>query len=175
MAHRRRPNDEHRSSAIRSSAWLYFSGSNYPTRGIGSSAGWAEFLPTTPTNMNEETSKLIQQLADKLGTTAEHLWAVLCRQAPISATVDSVLCIAAVAAAWGAFRLVQRKTTRVKTKSESGYERESAEWEDEPAFLAWLLWIVLAVIACAIIVTSASGIAAGFVNPEYWALKQIIK
>lgn len=24
-------------------AWLYFSGSNYPTRGIGSSAGWAEF------------------------------------------------------------------------------------------------------------------------------------
>jgi ABC-type Fe3+ transport system permease subunit len=125
--------------------------------------------------MNEEISKLIQQLAEKLGTTAEHLWAVLCRQAPISATVDAVLCIAAIAATWAAFRLVKRKTTPVKTKSVSGYERQDAEWEDEPAFLAWILWIVLAIIAVATVMISANGIAAGFVNPEYWALKQIIK
>ena len=125
--------------------------------------------------MNEETSKLIQQLAAKLGTTAEHLWAVLCCQAPISAAVDSVLCVATVAAAWAAFRLVQRKTTPVKTESESGYEREEAEWKAESAFLAWTLWIVLAIVAVALVVTSASGIAAGFVNPEYWALKQILK
>lgn len=40
--------------------------------------------------MNEETSKLIRELADKLGTTAEHLWSVLVKQAPISSATDCV-------------------------------------------------------------------------------------
>lgn len=45
--------------------------------------------------MNEATQKMIEELATKLGVTAEHLWGVLCRQAPTSAVVglagDAVL------------------------------------------------------------------------------------
>lgn len=37
--------------------------------------------------MEEKTIKLIEQLAQKLGTTTEYLWAVLLKQAPIDATV----------------------------------------------------------------------------------------
>ena len=44
--------------------------------------------------MNEATAKLIEELAAKLGTTAEHLWGVLVRQAPISATVSAALTLA---------------------------------------------------------------------------------
>lgn len=38
--------------------------------------------------MNEETRKLIESLAASLGTTAEHLWQVLLRQAYISFWTD---------------------------------------------------------------------------------------
>ena len=43
--------------------------------------------------MDEKFQKLIEALAAKLGTTAEHLWGVLVRQAPISGAVDLVLCV----------------------------------------------------------------------------------
>ena len=35
--------------------------------------------------MNDQTAKLIEQLAQKLGTTTEYLWSVLIKQAPIDA------------------------------------------------------------------------------------------
>lgn len=34
--------------------------------------------------MNEQTTKLIEQLAKELGTTAEYLWTVLLKQSPIA-------------------------------------------------------------------------------------------
>ena len=39
--------------------------------------------------MNDQTLQLLKQLADKLGTTAEHLWAVLVKQAGIEARMDA--------------------------------------------------------------------------------------
>ena len=117
--------------------------------------------------MNEETTKLIQHLAEKLGTSAEHLWAVLCRQAPYSAVTDILTCAALAALTWWSFRFVQRKTTET--------EDDIAAWCEEPALFAWLLWIILAVIALIVCICSAQEIVSGLLNPEYWALKQIIK
>ncbi len=37
--------------------------------------------------MDEQIEKLLRELAEKLGTTAEHLWGVLMRQAPISGVI----------------------------------------------------------------------------------------
>lgn len=43
--------------------------------------------------MNEQTVKLVEQLAQKLGTTTEYLWNVLIKQAPISAAIDMIYCL----------------------------------------------------------------------------------
>jgi len=40
--------------------------------------------------MNEDTIKLIRDLAEKFGTTSEHLWAVMVRQALISSIGEVV-------------------------------------------------------------------------------------
>jgi len=120
--------------------------------------------------MDEKFQKLIEALAAKLGTTAEHLWGVLVRQAPISGAVDLVLCvvIAAVTVWWVA--LVKRKTTcPPETKT------NRAEWRDEGAFLAWIVTVIFGVLALISAIVSAQGIVAAFANPEYWALKQLVK
>ncbi len=123
--------------------------------------------------MDEKFQQLIEALAAKLGTTAEHLWGVLVRQAPISGAVDLVLCvvIAAVTVWWVA--LVKRKTTCPPETETNRYPK--AEWRDEVAFLAWLVTVIFGVLALISVIGSAQGIVAAFANPEYWALKQLVK
>jgi hypothetical protein len=123
--------------------------------------------------MDEKFQKLIEALAAKLGTTAEHLWGVLVRQAPISGAVDLVLCvvIAAVTVWWVA--LVKRKTTCPPETETNRYPK--AEWRDEGALLAWIVTVIFGVLALISAIVSAQGIVAAFANPEYWALKQLVK
>lgn len=116
--------------------------------------------------MNETTDKLIRDLAAKLGTTAEHLWGVLIRQAPITAITDllEVLILAAVCV-YGGRRLMRWH----KKLQESGDA-------DHPGFV--LLYVGFVVLLCITIICalcSVSGIVTAFTNPEYWALKQIVK
>lgn len=123
--------------------------------------------------MDEKFQQLIEVLAAKLGTTAEHLWGVLVRQAPISGAVDLVLCIViAVVTAWWV-ALVKRKTTCPPETESCRYP--TAEWREEGAFLAWLTAVIAGVLAMVFIIGSAQGIVAAFANPEYWALKQLVR
>ncbi len=123
--------------------------------------------------MDEKFQQLIEVLAAKLGTTAEHLWGVLVRQAPISGAVDLVLCIViAVVTAWWV-ALVKRKTTCPPETWSCQYP--TAEWREEGAFLAWLTAVIAGVLAMVCIIGSAQGIVAAFANPEYWALKQLVR
>ena len=123
--------------------------------------------------MDENYRKLIEVLAAKLGTTAEHLWGVLVRQAPISGGVDLVLCVViAVVTAWWV-QLVMRKTTCPPETETNRYPR--AEWKDEFAFLAWFTVFAAGVLALVCVIGSAQGIVAAFANPEYWALMKLVK
>lgn len=109
--------------------------------------------------MNEQTGKLIRELADRLGTTAEHIWGVLVRQALISGITNLIVCAAwCVFIAWG-YRLLRRKTKG---------------WETEGLALAWSLWCIVAISMIIIAGCSLESIVAALINPEYWALKQVI-
>lgn len=63
--------------------------------------------------MDDKYQQMIEALAAKLGTTAEHLWGVLVRQAPITGAVDLAICVvlAALTAWW--VSVVNRKTQAV--------------------------------------------------------------
>ncbi len=112
--------------------------------------------------MNEATQKMIEELAAKLGTTTEHLWGVLVRQAPISAVVG----LACDAVILGLVVLGWVKLSRIKFEN----------WNQD--FGRGLLYAGL-VIATALVVIGVvfelQMEIAGLVNPEYWALKQLLK
>ena len=109
--------------------------------------------------MNDQTTKLIETLAAKLGTTADHLWSVLVTQARLSATIDLsgiVICYALlfISLMFGWWR--------------------SRDGDDFWGFINIIL-VLGFVILSLITLTQASNIAAGFYNPEYLALREILK
>lgn len=113
--------------------------------------------------MDEKTHQLIERLAEKLGTTAEHLWGVLVRQAFISSAATAIaLCIYAAVLIWG-YHLVREKT------------KEDGDWNDHCGSIA-LPWGVFAIAIIAFLIIlcfNFSLIVAGFLNPEYLALREI--
>lgn len=109
--------------------------------------------------MNETTQKLIRELADKLGTTTQHLWEVLVRQAPITSAVDGLI----LAASW----IIAIYLAKAAMKK---------DWDDssEMAIGGVMSIVSLVFFLVAISCTYQYGalIVSGFFNPEYWALSQ---
>lgn len=123
--------------------------------------------------MDEKTLQAMTDLAEKLGTTAEYLWGVLLKQAPIAGAVDLLLTVAWVAAAVLWLSFVKRKTTEPPTRDDG--RPLYAEWDDEAEFFGWVSAVCLALIAGMNVSFSLESIVAALFNPEYWALAQILK
>lgn len=122
--------------------------------------------------MNDKTLELLNRLADKFGTTVEHLWGVLVKQAVISAVTEIVMALAMVAAWLWLFRFVRRKTTEPKETAEDRYPH--AEWREEGALIAWLVAaLALLLVTIQVYCATTTGLTA-LLNPEYWALKQLL-
>ena len=120
--------------------------------------------------MNDNTAKILTELADKFGTTVAHLWGVLVRQAYISAIGDVLLSLALLVVTVIWYRIVRRHTTRV----DNGYGFKRADWDDEMGVaLAWILcgfFLGATIIAGVLAVQS---VVTAIFNPEYYALSQI--
>ena len=121
----------------------------------------------------KELTELLGQLAAKLGTTVEKLWAVLLKQAPISGTIDLLICIGMVIFTVWAFRLVKGKTTKHEIV-DGTYKHREADWEEEGAFFSWVAVGVIFLITIIQVASESENIAAAFFNPEYWALTNIL-
>ena len=122
--------------------------------------------------MNEQLQQALTELCAKLGTTVEHLWEVLIKQAYISGITNTiVIAIWTVALVFG-FKFVHRKTT-VPPKTEEN-EYPSAEWEDEGKVVSWCIWSFFLIIIISVIGCEAEGIIGSLFNPEYWALTKLI-
>lgn len=123
--------------------------------------------------MNEDYQQLIEAVAAKLEAPTEHLWDVLVRQAMISGTV--YLCVMAVGFVGVVifYRVVKKKTSTPPETPENKYPR--AEWEDELAWVAWLIVFVSGLVLAKISGLCMSKVVTALMNPEYWALKQLIQ
>ena len=112
--------------------------------------------------MNEQTTKLLEQLAQKLGTTTEYLWAILIKQAPIDSAVTLFQFLIIALYGYILFRL--NKWFFLKKI----YERYE-EFVGIPMLFGLIVFLILAI--CAFF--SISDVFYGFLNPEYWALKKV--
>jgi hypothetical protein len=119
--------------------------------------------------MNEETLALIDKLATKIGTTGEHLWGVLLKQAPISSTIELLILLSTVFFTYRFSKYVRKHTKRYN--EEGGYNAEC--WCEEVRMVSL---IALGCSYFGIILYLMFGFTdmlSGFFNPEYWAFLKI--
>lgn len=124
--------------------------------------------------MNEQTNKMIEQLAQKLGTTTEYLWSVLLKQAPIDATINLLQILFVILFGWALFKTHRKFLKDVET--EEGYYRQNAY--ELYGFALQMPMGLSSVIFFLLLITSffsIENIFNGYCNPEYWALMKILK
>lgn len=121
--------------------------------------------------MNEQTTKLIEQLANKLGTTSEYLWEILVKQAPIQAGITVVEIIAIVILG----NLLWKAHKKMSEKIEGGSYLYDNLYEKNMGIATAMIVLTLIWCLCVIgLLFSLDSIIYGIFNPEYWALKQVL-
>lgn len=120
--------------------------------------------------MDDKTLQFLNAMADKLGTTATHLWGVLVRQAPIAAATDAVfyLVLSCVfgAAVWSLLRAHKKWSAQTDGVSEG----QGIALVVLGGATALMLGIVIMSFG-----VDLPHIIAGFFNPEYWALQRLLR
>ena len=132
--------------------------------------------------MNEEVQKkameMLETLAGKLGTTIEHLWGVLLKQAAVEG-VDSVL-ISAMSAVVIVFFVVA--LYYVWREIPSLVESDASKRDSDDYGYIYLLrgasgaaWFLLTAIPLDITLSRVKIALTCFINPEYWAIREIAR
>lgn len=115
--------------------------------------------------MNEQTLNALKELAAKLGTTAEHLWSVLIRQAYISFATDLVLYFVLALAMWLSFKkLFPFLSNRIHEDPDGDF----AYW------IAAGMTATLLVLCILLAIFNITDTVTKIANPEYWALMRIL-
>lgn len=122
--------------------------------------------------MDKQTTELLQQLAAKMGTTVEYLWSIMVKQAYITVVTD-IICYILV----GAFVFaVYKYVPKIWAKGDET-KRSKGNTYDEPELKYYITCIALVAASSILSLISLISIPATvgiLLNPEYWALKQIL-
>lgn len=118
--------------------------------------------------MDDNTSKLLEVLATKLGTTTEYIWGILIKQAHVSAITDAISLSITILCG-----IILYKLHKYFVKKDKDYNNLYERSDELLTILMCVLTIIWAIIL--VIQTLCIGdIVNGFANPEYWALDQIL-
>lgn len=122
----------------------------------------------TAMNASAQVAEVVLELAAKLGTTSEYLWAVLVRQARVEAML-SVAAIAIMVSLFLASLFMVRWSWKWAHREEHGYEAEAAIVASCIASGVILVVMMVGGFDC------LSTAVTGFNNPEYWALNRVLE
>ncbi|MGH7238979.1 MAG: hypothetical protein ACREHG_02820 [Candidatus Saccharimonadales bacterium] len=119
------------------------------------------------------TNQLLQHLADKLGTTVQHLWMVLIHQAFINGLENLIVFIVVSLLGVVLWKLCKRGTQPVTPDdtchTESYFEENIAVAVF--VYLGLIVWCGLFVWSIVLIGDTINS----FCDPQYWALNQIFQ
>lgn len=124
----------------------------------------------------DKLTTLLSQLAEKLGTNVAHLWDVLIRQAYVSATIELLWYLLIIFLCFYAlWKLLS--PTRTVAEGENKVSLMGIFLKRDPDGGYHILAFFLVIIGSAFIIVllhDVSSIITRFINPEYWALNQIL-
>lgn len=122
-------------------------------------------------NTDEALAKILSSLADKFGTTVDHLYAIMIRQAYIDG-VECLLGITLVTILTSTMWVVMHK--RHKAFDYDEYRSSYIDMLEDNVLLIVMTVVVTIAFLVTICVAGSQAIDC-FYNPEYYALHQIIK
>jgi uncharacterized Tic20 family protein len=114
--------------------------------------------------MNDNTTKLLNDLAEKLSTTSDKLWAMLLHQARIQFWTNLIIYAACALISYALYRTCRHLFTRV----------DKDDQFEMPATIAVIISIIFVGVAVIGFLTTLQDTISALVNPEYWALTQIL-
>jgi hypothetical protein len=117
--------------------------------------------------MNEQTLKLVEHLAQRLGTTSEYLWGVLIKQSEVQAWISLSSILAFCLFAFCLFLYSKWFYKNYQEIYDNDHEMPHTMALISLSCIAFL-WFVASVFDVHSIITVLN-------NPEYWALKQILE
>ena len=121
--------------------------------------------------MDDKVVQMLTALAQKLGTTVEFLWAVILRQAPITAATEIATFLLAVVAVGLWHRHVRRKMAKDPGTG-------SSEWDCDDDASPPIIWATV-LLPWAMLIGAGCQLApmwvAAFLNPEYVALHEVLR
>lgn len=115
--------------------------------------------------MSDHTAELVDKLAAKLGTTAQYLWDCLLRQAPISSALYFATMVGMGIAVYCLVRVIKVR-----------FPKDIDSYGD-PKAATFILMVIAGILGFILLILIICGLemgVAGFFNPGYWALKQIL-
>ena len=125
--------------------------------------------------MNEQTIQLLNKLAATFGTTAEYLWNVLLKQAPIDALSSLIVVAFFFGLATVSIKITQRYYKKIENITDTDCHaekiKETIEGRADIFEIISFFLCLIAIIVCACLIQN---IIIGFFNPEYWALQKIL-
>lgn len=116
--------------------------------------------------MKIDVNQVLEQLAQAFNTTVDKLYPILIKQAYVEAIVNIVTVIVFVAAWYVLYRIFFK---RIGVKK----DRYGMGMEDTSIFMV-LVFSLFSVISFVVILVSLVSIPTQLINPEYWALKQVL-
>jgi uncharacterized membrane protein len=112
-----------------------------------------------------DIEKILDVLAERFGTTVEHLWDVMVFQARIEAITSIVTLLVGGLVVFVVARFLVREA-----------RRDPSVFFENPLFLVMAVLCLVAVILLMNgFFMGAGDIATALFNPEYWALKQVLR
>lgn len=122
--------------------------------------------------MNENTAKLLEQLANKMGTTSEYLWNILLRQASIDATITLIQYALLAIAGIALYKIHLRLSKPIKS------DTYGSDWDSYSDNDFYGVIMVASLIVYSILIIAAffcvGSVINGYFNPEYWALDRLL-
>jgi hypothetical protein len=112
-----------------------------------------------------ELTKLLEQLAEKLGTTVEHLWKVLLQQAEVEKILCSVWMNIALYGFGGIFLAIVVIFILWIVKG----------WDEDGIGFLFFVGVVIFITGICLYYCNYSNLLTLTNNPEYWALQEILK
>lgn len=120
--------------------------------------------------MDSKTEALIRELATKLGTTVDHLWSVMIKQAFVSSMISIFQYLLIIAGV-----IVWVKIHKwLSEKEGDGYSNMRYDDYELAAGVPMIITGIMLLILVVVSLFSITDTITGFVNPEYWALDHII-
>jgi hypothetical protein len=118
----------------------------------------------------------LAQAADKLGTTADYLWKLQVKQAYVEGITYGVQWIVTIVAFWILYKIfVNLNSQEVKTHDDYGRNYETTKFfACCYVYVPWGLAAIANGFFTVRLITNLKLMLTLLINPEYWALNQVI-